>query len=307
MKTTENVSPLFVLGIFIFSGLLALNAAQREESLDGKIKLAISLDETEFIAGTEQYLEVSINNLTNQYVFIPYPSADLSLKIIISDSQGDTLRRGRIVSTYGNSPKSTINPQQTFVIDEPLSFYSNMPEGKRTTPAGGTAILPGRYTISAVLGGVASNSLTIHILEPSQDEKEVATLFRDAASSRHSLDEGTTMVEELLRKYQSSVYAPNMYTRLGAMLGLYLTPEKVTKLKEVVLEGIDRFPNSQSSDLLITYYLLATRYSLGMGRDDRPTASQIAEIEGKLNLLKSKYPGTRTARYAGEQIEVLKK
>ena len=103
------------------------------------------------------------------------------------------------------------------------------------------------------------------------------------------------------------MYALNMYSRLVGRLGLYLTPEKARKLEGITLQGIDRFPDSQTAASLITYYLLASRYSLGIGRDDLPTLEQIAELEGKVNALKLKYPGTRAARYASEQIEALNK
>ena len=306
----ERKHLLLTLGIalvLLVPGPPTMNHGQDQEPLAGKIELTIVLDQTKMIAGTEQFLEIRVRNRTSHSLQIPGLSADVSLRIFIVDQQGDTLRRGSIADIIGPIHKFTLNPGETVIRDEPLSWYRNMPQGKRIVSAEGTAMLPGSYTISVVLGGVASNTLAMHILEPPHDENEVAKLYRDATSSKHLFDEGTKMVEELLRRYPNSVYARNMYTQLASRLGLYLTPEKATRLQEVVLMGIDRFPDSQTSAGLIWYYLLASRYSLGIERDQRSTPEQIAELEGKVNALKLKYPGTRAARYASEQIEALNK
>ncbi|MDI6767002.1 MAG: hypothetical protein QME52_09290 [Bacteroidota bacterium] len=287
-----------IMNVIIFVCLTSITFAQ---DFTGKILLNLTADTNQFVWGEDIWLELTVVNLLDREITIPYPTQDYDLKLIVTTEDEKQIYGW----PHGAPGGDSITLPQHGSWEESQRLAQVNDTTNRGRPGGG--LIAGEYKAQAILGDVQSNYFTFRVRDPNEEElflaREIIKRLIEFQSSEQAIEDG----KKLLRKYPNSVYTPNIHIWLGTHLNTKGIIEKRSdELKALALEFIERYPKSGEVGRVIGTYEIAIRYKMGISKRQKASPEQWKNIEEKLLELKKRFSHPRVSRHVDRYIRQAK-
>jgi hypothetical protein len=252
-----------------------------------QLELQISLKDTTYLMCEPIWLDAEITNISKDTVRIwglHFPGGG-HLNVILTDEQGDTLRL-RYLDNYRDLSGFILNPGETHFEALALAeiFWNyDVPSVSRHSLRF-TSLAPGSYQVNAQYrrrydsDRIDTSPLHFRVVEPTGAEREALDLlleiYKNWMSSNH--EKVSQLLNNLTANYPKSAYLERAYLRVGK--------------KEELLE---KLPD--------TGYLNGYLNTVVEKISDEKEKREFLE-----NIIR-KHPGTRTARYAEQELRRLQR
>jgi len=264
------------------------------QTLKGKIALELSADKGVYVWGENIWLDVTRVNLLDQEVVV---SGEHHIGIRVTDDSGGRVLPGWIVDyyaiRYSVSPRSSLT--ESFRVDH---------RNDTTEESPGTRLLPGAYTVWAVLGDVTSNTLQVRVIPPSAEERVVAQQVVEKLHKWSSMTEAIQDAKNMIRQYPHTVYLPNVYLELiGKLAAADKGTARAEELVKYSLELIEKFPSHGDVQVALGYYVTGFLRKLGVGNRQTPSPQQWRTVETELQEILSRHPNERMKRYVDQIVK----
>jgi len=264
------------------------------QSLKGKVALELSADKSVYVWGENIWLDVTRVNLLHDEVVV---SGEHHIGIRVTDDSGRRVLPGLIVDyyaiPYSVPPRSNVT--ESFRVDH---------RNDTTEESPGARLLPGAYTVWAVLGDVTSNTLQVRVIPPSAEERMVAAEIVKKIGRWKSISQAIQDGKALIQQFPHSVYLPSIYSRLLSLLSASdRSFDRTDELMKYSMQFLETFPDNGEAIVALESYVIGLRGKLGFPHPQGLDSQQARRIEEELSRIKARFPNERIKRYAGNIIK----
>ncbi|MEP7146747.1 MAG: hypothetical protein ABI792_07035 [bacterium] len=239
-----------------------------------KINLKIEPEYSNYLFAQRIWLKVTLTNNSDLDYFIKENFDAVGIHFDITTPNRTKLYNHVIVdSEIFDSIK--LSPNQIYENVFPIDNYINSLNNVK-----------GVYDIQAIFQNIISNTISIDIERPEGDDRTQYLLFQNFITARDfqkSSENDFKDIEEFLKQYPYSVYAPDLYDQL---LIARLMSGKTNNVENTVINFFNSYADSYESKFIVNLYF---SYLTKKGYSNAEAISKLKEIGNIYKNSKSDY------------------